>query len=92
MKKVYRLEFKRMACELLTKYDNSPTRVARELSVPIKTYEKWVHSYRKDPHTFDEEDFNYEVENKLLRKKLKEREETIEMLKKVYAFFTEKGQ
>ncbi len=92
MKKKYRLEFKRMACELLDKYDNSPSRVAAELSVPIKTYEKWVHSYRKDPHSFDEEEVNIEVENKLLRKQIKEREETIEMLKKVFAFFTEKEE
>lgn len=90
MKRKYRLEFKKMACELLDRYDNSPIRVARELSVPIKTYEKWVQSFKKNVHCFDEETVNYEAENKLLRKQIKEREETIEMLKKVYAFFTEK--
>ena len=90
MKRKYRLEFKKMACELLDRYDNSPIRVARELSVPIKTYEKWVQSFKKNVHCFDEEEVNYEAENKLLRKQIKEREETIEMLKKVYAFFTEK--
>lgn len=92
MKKKYRLEFKRMACELLNKYDNSPSRVAAELSIPIKTYEKWIHFYKKDEHCFDEEAVNFEIENKLLRKQIKEREETIEMLKKVFAFFTEKEQ
>ena len=90
MKRKYRLEFKKMACELLNNYDNSPVRVAKELSVPIKTYEKWVQSFRKNVHCFDEEEVNFEAENKMLRKKIKEREETIEMLKKVYAFFTEK--
>ncbi len=90
MKRKYRLEFKKMACELLDRYDNSPIRVARELSVPIKTYEKWVQSFKKNVHCFDEEAVNYEAENKLLRKQIKEREETIEMLKKAYAFFTEK--
>ena len=88
MKKKYRLEFKRMACELLGKYNNSPSRVATELSIPIKTYEKWVQSYRRNPHIFDEEVVDFETENKLLRKQIKEREETIEMLKKVFAFFT----
>ncbi len=92
MKRKYRLEFKRMACELLTKFENSPTRVATELSIPIKTYEKWVQYYRKDPHSFDEEAVNFELENKLLRKQIKEREETIDMLKKAFAFFTEKEQ
>ena len=85
MKRKYRLEFKKMACELLNKYDNSPIRVARELSVPIKTYEKWIQSFKKNERCFDEEEVNFEIE-------LKEREETIEMLKKVYAFFTEKEQ
>ena len=92
MKKKYRLEFKRMACELLEKFDNSPSRVAVELSIPIKTYEKWIQVYRKNPHSFDEEPVNFEVENKLLRKQIKEREETIEMLKKVFAFFTGKEE
>lgn len=92
MKRKYRLEFKKMACELLNKYDNSPIRVARELSVPIKTYEKWIQSFKKNECCFDEEEVNFEIENKILRKQLKEREETIEMLKKVYAFFTEKEQ
>lgn len=81
-----------MACELLNKYDNSPTKVANELSIPIKTYEKWICFYKKDPHYFDEDAVNFEIENKLLRKKIKEREETIEMLKKAFAFFTEKEQ
>ena len=92
MKKRYNLEFKRMACELLDKFDNSPKRVAAELNVPIKTYEKWIQNYRKDPHTFDEEAVNFELENKILRKQIKDREETIEVLKKAFAFFTEKEQ
>lgn len=81
-----------MACELLSKFDNSPNRVASELSIPVKTYEKWVSVFRKNPHSFDEESYNYEIENKALRKQIKEREETIEMLKKAYAFFTENGK
>ena len=81
-----------MACELLSKFDNSPTKVATELSIPVKTYEKWIHSYRRDPHSFDEDNVNYEIENKILRRQIKERDETIEMLKKVYAFFTERKQ
>ena len=90
MKKKYRQEFKKMACELLAKYNNSLSKVASELSVPIKTYEKWIAVFRKNPHVYDGEPFNYEIENKALRKQIKEREETIEMLKKAYAFFTEK--
>ena len=92
MKRRYRLEFKKMACELLPKFENSPNRVASELSIPIKTYEKWIQTFRKNPHSFDEESYNYEIENRALRKQIKEREETIEMLKKAYAFFTEKKQ
>ena len=90
MKKKYRQDFKRMACELLAKYDNSPSKVATELSIPIKTYEKWIACFRKNPHYYDSKANNYEIENKVLRKQIKEREETIEMLKKAYAFFTEK--
>ena len=90
MKRYYRMEFKKMACELLSKFDNSPSRVATELSIPVKTYEKWVCYYKKDPHRFDVDTVNYEIENKVLRRQIREREETIEMLKKAYAFFTER--
>ena len=90
MKRNYRRDFKRMACELLIKFDNSPSKVANELSIPVKTYEKWVYVYKKNPHCFDEREVDFELENKILRKKLKEKEETIEVLKKAYAFFTEK--
>lgn len=79
-----------MACEMLVKFDNSPSRVAYELAIPVKTYEKWISNYRKNPCVFDEEVVNFEIENKALRKQIRERDETIEMLKKAYAFFTER--
>lgn len=87
----YRLGFKKMACELLVKFDNSPSRVASELNIPVKTYEKWVKTYRSNERAFDEEEVSFEVENKLLRRQLRERDETIAILKKTYAFFTEKN-
>lgn len=90
MNNKYKLAFKKSACELLEKFDNSPSKVAKELSIPLKTYEKWIQIYKKNPYAFDEEKVNFEIENKVLRKQLKERDETIEMLKKAYAFFTEK--
>lgn len=89
MNQKYRVGFKKMACELLSKYENSPSRVAAELSIPIKTYEKWVKAYRENPYIFNEDKISYEVENKKLRKLIAEREETIAVLKKAYAFFTE---
>lgn len=91
MNKKYQIGFKRMACELLSKYQNSPSRVAMELSIPIKTYEKWVSIYRKNPYAFNEVEVNFEEENKNLRRELREREETIAMLKKAYAFLTVKN-
>lgn len=90
MNSKYRLEFKRMACEMLLKYENSPSRVANELKIPIKTFEKWVSLYRRNPSAFNDDEISYEEENRALRKKIKEHEETIEILKKAYAFFTEK--
>lgn len=92
MNRTYELRFKKMACELLSNYNNKPTRVATELNIPVKTYEKWIHLYRRNPYAFDEEEVNFEFENKILRKQLKEKEETIEILKKTFAFFTEKGE
>lgn len=84
----YRLEFKRMACEMLVKFENSPSRVAQELHIPVKTFEKWVALYRKNPRTFYDDQVSSEEEIRYLRKKLKENEETISILKKTYAFFT----
>ena len=92
MNKKYRLEFKKMACEMIKNYDNSPIRVANELSIPIKTYEKWLSAYRKDSECFDEVQISKDEQIKNLEKKLKEKEETIEILKKAYAFFVQNNQ
>ena len=90
MHKVYKLGFKKMACELIDKYNNSRVSVARELDIPIKTCEKWLSNFRKNPNCFDETVIDYEKENKLLKKEIMEQKQVIEMLKKAYAFFTEK--
>lgn len=90
MNSKYRPAFKKMACELLPKFDNRPTLVAREINVSIKTYEKWICKYRKDNKCFDEKIISIEEQNKELIKKLKEKEELIEVLKKAYAFSTER--
>ena len=86
----YKLGFKKMACELLEKYNDSPIRVSKELGIPIKTYEKWISNFKKNSHCYDEKIVDYEKENKLLKKELEGQRQVVEMLKKAYAFFTEK--
>lgn len=89
--KNYTKEFKKMACEMVKCRQNSPTIVAKELQIPLKTYEKWLHVFRSDDQIFNPGYETLEQENKRLKYMLKRQRETIDILKKAKAFsLTEK--
>ena len=86
MAKHYNLDFKKMAVEL-TKNGASTIKTAHDLNVPLKTLENWITAYNKDPNIFNPDFVSPQDEIKKLNKKIKEQEETIEILKKAAAFF-----
>ena len=52
----YSNEFKKMAAELVIISKHSTMKTANDLHVPLKTLEKWITSFHKDPTCFDSPD------------------------------------
>lgn len=86
MAKQYNLDFKKMAVELI-KDGASTIKTAEDLNVPLKTLENWITAYNKNPNIFDPDYISPQEQIKRLEKKIKEQQETIEILKKAAAFF-----
>lgn len=51
----YRNSLKKKLCELVCLHGKSTIKTARDFNVPLKTLEKWITSYHKNSHQFDEE-------------------------------------
>ena len=51
-RKVYSNELKKMICDRICEQGESTSRVASRYEIPLKTVEKWVTAYHKDPTVF----------------------------------------
>lgn len=51
----YHNSLKKKLCELICLDGKSTIKKAREFNVPLKTLEKWITSYHKNNHQFNEE-------------------------------------
>lgn len=49
----YSIELKKKLCEMICINHYSTIRTAEEYNIPLKTLEKWITSYNKDPRCFD---------------------------------------
>lgn len=55
----YSNRFKKVICELICDLGHSTLRTAEEYGIALKTLEKWITAYHKDPHCFDKSDDYY---------------------------------
>ncbi|HHT99139.1 MAG: hypothetical protein RBR50_04290 [Candidatus Izemoplasmatales bacterium] len=90
MPKIYENSFKNMICELILKQHQSTLRTAEEFNVPIKTLEKWITAYNKDNHVFDPDYLSPEQKIAKLKRELKEKDQTIAILKKTISYLAKK--
>jgi plastocyanin domain-containing protein len=51
----YKNSLKKKLCEMICINGKSTIKTANEYGVPLKTLEKWITAYNKNPHYFDEE-------------------------------------
>lgn len=51
----YKNSIKKKLCELICLNGKSTIKTAEEFNVPLKTLEKWITSYHKNNHCFDED-------------------------------------
>lgn len=49
----YNTELKKKLCELICLNHASTIKTAEDYNVPLKTLEKWITAYNKNPHCFD---------------------------------------
>lgn len=53
MSKVYNNKLKKKLCVEVCVHGKSTIKTAESNGVPIKTFEKWITAFNKDPHCFD---------------------------------------
>lgn len=87
MAKNYKRDFKKMAVELVVKEEQSTSKTARDLQIPLKTFEKWITAYNKNPHCFDDNYISKEQQISQLKATISKQNKTIDMLKKTLAFY-----
>lgn len=51
----YKNSLKKKLCEMICINGASTTKTANEFGIPLKTLEKWITTYNKNPHYFDKE-------------------------------------
>lgn len=87
----YSNEFKKMATELVTIAGNSTTKTAKDLNVPLKTFEKWITAYNKNNKVFDSDYISKDEQIKILKKRVAELETTNDILKKTLGLYVKNG-
>ena len=85
----YSTEFKKMAVELVNIAHESTIGTAKRLNVPLKTLEKWITAYNKNPKAFDSDYISPEEQIRTL--KISELETTNDILKKTLGFYIKKS-
>ena len=80
-----------MATELVTIAHESTIATANKLNIPLKTFEKWITAYNKNPRVFDSDYISPEEQIKLLKKRIAELETTNDILKKTLGFYIKKN-
>lgn len=87
----YSTEFKKMATELVIIARESTIDTAKKLNIPLKTFEKWITAYNKNPKVFDSDYISPEDQIKSLKKRIAELETTNDILKKTLGFYIKKS-
>ena len=55
----YSNQFRKGVCQLTCDCGHSPSKTAEEYEIPLKTLEKWITAYNKNPCCFDKSDDYY---------------------------------
>lgn len=88
----YSTDFKKMAVELVCVAKNSTIATAKDLNIPLKTFEKWITAYNKDNKVFDCDYISPEEQIKKLKKRIVDLETTNDILKKTLGFYIKNDQ
>lgn len=87
----YSTDFKKMATELVTIAHESTIDTAKKLNIPLKTFEKWITAYHKNPRVFDCDYISPDEQIRKLKKRIAELETTNDILKKTLGLYIKKN-
>lgn len=59
----YSNQFRKGVCQLTCDCGHSPSKTAEEYEISLKTLEKWITAYNKNPCCFDKSDDYYILKN-----------------------------
>lgn len=90
MARIYDRSFKNMIVKLICVEKHSTKGTANQFDIPLKTVEKWVSSYNKDVHIFDENYLSSEKCIEQLKKTITKLEKDNEVLKKTISLLAKK--
>lgn len=65
----YSNQFRKGVCQLTCDCGHSPSKTAEEYEIPLKTLEKWITAYNKNPCCFDKSDDYYIEKHKEFAKR-----------------------
>lgn len=86
----YSRELKKELCERICVNGDSTIKTASEYNIPLKTIEKWITAYNKDPRVFDAD---YKTQAQIiddLKRKVNSLERDNEILKKTITLLAKK--
>jgi len=92
MPRKYDNEFKSMILDLITKQNHSTLKTSKDFNLPIKTLEKWITAYNKDNHCFDSNYISPQAQIDKLKKEIKQKDQTIDILKKTISYISTNDQ
>lgn len=78
----YQNDFKAMIVNLIVNEKHSTLGTAEQFQIPLKTVEKWITKYNKDPNCFCENYMSPAQQIDILKKKISELERDNDILKK----------
>ena len=83
----YSDEFKKMAVQLVTIQKESTIKTAKQFNIPLKTFEKWITNYNKNPKCYDSDYVSPQEQIQKLKKRISELETTNDILKKTLGLY-----
>lgn len=90
MARFYDRSFKNMIVKLICVDKHSTKGTALQFDIPLKTVEKWVSSYNKDIHVFDDDYLSSDKCIEQLKKTISKLEKDNEVLKKTISLLARK--
>lgn len=86
----YDKNFKAMIVNLICNEGHSTIRTAEQFEIPLKTIEKWITAYHKDPNVFNEGYLSQAQQIVELKKQLAKSQKDNEILKKTITLLAKK--